>query len=101
MKIMSEVETKMEQKAWKKKDLAKAVGTSASYITQLFRGDKLVNLEMVAKFEAAFGGEFAIRWCDQGEKVHIWKTIKNSEVFLTPTVGIDNDDIEAGAILAA
>lgn len=98
MKIMSEVEKKMEEKKWKKKDLAKAVGTSASYITQLFRGDRMVNLEMVAKFQEAFGGEFVINWCNKNEQM--WKTIKNSVTFITPAISLENE-IEAGAILAA
>ena len=100
MKIMSEVEKKMKVRKWKKKDLAKAVGTSASYITQLFRGDRMVNLEMVAKFQEALGGEFSIKWCDQGEKIHIWKSLKNREAFVVPDVVLE-DNMEAGAILAA
>jgi len=79
MKIMSEVEKKMEEIGWKKKDLAKAVETSASYITQLFRGTRMLNLLMVAKFQEVFGGEFAIKWCDKGESLHFLSSIKNKK----------------------
>jgi len=43
-----------------KKELSNLVETSPSYITQLFRGDKLLNLLMLAKFELALDSEFDI-----------------------------------------
>lgn len=43
-----------------KKELAEKLGTSASYITQLYKGDKILNLELMAKIEEAFGIEFTI-----------------------------------------
>lgn len=43
-----------------KKQLSELVETSPSYITQLFRGDKLINLLMLAKFELALDSEFDI-----------------------------------------
>lgn len=43
-----------------KKELAEKLGTSASYITQLYKGDKILNLELMAKLEEAFGIEFTI-----------------------------------------
>lgn len=52
-RILSEVEKICEEKGIKKKDLAKLVDTSASYITQLFRGDKQVNTNIMARFEEA------------------------------------------------
>ena len=43
-----------------KKDLATAIGTSASYITQLFRGNKMINLEMLAKIQQALEIDYDI-----------------------------------------
>lgn len=43
-----------------RKNLASLIGTSPSYITQLFRGDKLINLITVAKFERVLDMEFDI-----------------------------------------
>jgi ribosome-binding protein aMBF1 (putative translation factor) len=43
-----------------KKLLAERLGTSASYITQLYNGDKIFNLEMIARIEDAFGISFAV-----------------------------------------
>jgi transcriptional regulator with XRE-family HTH domain len=58
--FLSEVEKIAEERNLKKKDIAKIIGTSPSYVTQLFRGDKLINLETLAKLEKALDFEFAI-----------------------------------------
>jgi len=59
-RILGEVEKLCENKNMKKKDLAKAIDTSASYITQLFNGSKLLNLETIAKFQKVFNVTFKI-----------------------------------------
>lgn len=60
-RILSEVEKLSESRRMTRKDLAKEIGTSASYITQLYRGNKLLNLSTIAKFEKAFGVTFTIK----------------------------------------
>lgn len=60
-RILSEVEKICEDRSMTKRDLAAAVGTSASYITQLFRGAKQVNMDMMARFEDALDACFEIR----------------------------------------
>jgi ribosome-binding protein aMBF1 (putative translation factor) len=59
-RFLSIIETRCEELGWNRKLLAQKVGTSASYITQLFRGDKLVNMLTLAKFQRALGLEFEI-----------------------------------------
>lgn len=59
-RFLSIIETKCEALGWNRKQLAEKIGTSASYITQLFRGDKLVNMITLAKFQKALGLEFEI-----------------------------------------
>ena len=54
------VERKREKLGWSRKELAKKVGTSASYITQLMRGDKLVNMLTLAKMQRALNIKFDI-----------------------------------------
>jgi transcriptional regulator with XRE-family HTH domain len=54
------VERKMEELGWTRKQLAAQLGTSASYITQLFRGDKLVNMTMLAKIQKVLGIRFEV-----------------------------------------
>jgi ribosome-binding protein aMBF1 (putative translation factor) len=60
-RFLSEVERVAEERKLKKKDIAKMIGTSPSYVTQLFRGDKLINMETLAKFEKELDIEFEIR----------------------------------------
>lgn len=54
------IERKREAMGWNRKQLAEKVGTSASYITQLFRGDKLINMPTLAKLQKALDLEFEI-----------------------------------------
>jgi len=44
-------EYKCDKLGWSKKKLANEIGTSPSYITQLFRGDKLINLPTIVKMK--------------------------------------------------
>ena len=60
-RILSEVERVCEERKLKKKDLAEKIGTSKSYITQLFRGNKSINTTVMAKFEDALEITFSIK----------------------------------------
>ena len=51
----------MEERRITKKALAAQIGTSPAYVTQLFRGHKTINLEMIVKMKQALGIEFSIR----------------------------------------
>lgn len=59
-RFLSEVERLMGERGLTKRALAAAVGTSASYITQLFRGDRLLNLPMLARLEQALDIRFVL-----------------------------------------
>jgi len=59
-KFLEKVQEIATQKGLKKKDLADKIGTSASYITQLYRGHKLLNLMTLAKLQKALDIEFDI-----------------------------------------
>jgi transcriptional regulator with XRE-family HTH domain len=58
--FLSEAQKAMDRKGWTRKQLADEIGTSASYLTQLFRGDRLLNFKTVAKIETALGIGFEI-----------------------------------------
>lgn len=60
-RFISELEKMNSEKPLKKKELAKAIGTSASYITQLYQGDKLVNLLTLAKIQDVYDITFEIK----------------------------------------
>ncbi len=59
-RFISEIDKCMEAGDISKKDLAQGIGTSASYVTQLFKGDKLLNMEILSKIERALEITFKI-----------------------------------------
>ncbi len=60
-RFLSEIEILCEEKKMTRKELAEKVGTSASYITQLYRGNKPLNIETIAKFQKVFDVTFEIK----------------------------------------
>ena len=52
----------------KKNELAKKIGVSASFITQLFTGDKILNFPLLVKFQRALDFKFQI---DSSSNDHI------------------------------
>ncbi|HKI44241.1 MAG TPA: helix-turn-helix transcriptional regulator [Balneolales bacterium] len=60
-KFLSEIEKAMEEEGVNRKELAQRIGTSASYITQLFRGDRLLNFNTLAKIEKVLDLDFEIK----------------------------------------
>ena len=54
------IDRKREGMGWTRKQLAEQLGTSASYITQLYRGDKLVNMTFLAKTQNVLGIRFDV-----------------------------------------
>lgn len=60
-RFFSELEKINSENPIKKKELAKALKTSASYITQLYQGDKLINLLTLAKIQDAYNITFEIK----------------------------------------
>jgi len=60
-KFLSIVEQEMKIRNMTKKDLAHKLNTSPSYITQLFRGTKTINLLKLAQLQNLFEIEFEIK----------------------------------------
>jgi len=60
-KFLSIVEHEMELKDMSKKELAQQLGTSPSYVTQLFRGTKTINLIKLVQLQYLFNIEFDIQ----------------------------------------
>lgn len=59
-RFLSEIQKAMDIQRISRKELAKRVNTSASYITQIFRGDKQPNFDLLARMERALGITFNI-----------------------------------------
>ncbi len=59
--FLSEIELVQKQQNVSRKDLAKKIGISASYLTQVFRNDKPLNFYTLAKIKKALNIRFSIR----------------------------------------
>jgi transcriptional regulator with XRE-family HTH domain len=59
--FLSKVQDEMTLQQMTRKELANRIGTSASWLTQLFGGDKLPNLETIAQMQKALNIEFEIK----------------------------------------
>lgn len=59
-KFLSLIEHEMAKSEMSKKELADLLNISASYVTQIFRGQKTINLLTLAKLQQIFGIEFRI-----------------------------------------
>jgi len=59
-RFLSELEPVIEKRGLKRKALAEMIGTSPSYLTQLYRGHKLINLLTLAKLERELDVRFSI-----------------------------------------
>lgn len=75
-RVMQLVEKAMDEKGWNKKVLAEKTGKSQSYITQLFMGNKMVNMSIIALFQDVFNMEFKMETELSEEKCITWKYIK-------------------------
>lgn len=64
MAFLSDIEKEVELKGIKRKELAEMVGTSASYITQIFRGNKTPNLKILTALGLAVGKKFHVQLVD-------------------------------------
>lgn len=58
---LSEIERFQKMNKINRKELAKKIGTSASYLTQVFRGDKPLNFITISKMRKALGLVFVTR----------------------------------------
>lgn len=64
-RFLSEVEAVRIERNLKKKDIARMLGISASYLSQLYNGDKLLNLETLARLQEALDIRFDIKAVSQ------------------------------------
>lgn len=67
--FLSKIDKVMAERKISKKELAQKAGTSASFITQLFRGDRKPNWNILAKFQKELQLEFKVVFEDEIEDV--------------------------------
>jgi len=65
--ILHEVENLMKAKKLSRKELAKKLNKSASFISQFVSGDKALNLKMIAQFQEIFDAKFIPQFKDYSE----------------------------------
>jgi transcriptional regulator with XRE-family HTH domain len=79
-KFLSIIEDEMALRNMSKKELANQLNTSPSYITQLFRGTKTINLIKLAQLQNLFNIEFEIQLVSKAKtKKKSIRTMKNSK----------------------
>lgn len=59
-RFLSEIEKITDARNLSRKELALMLGVSASYITQLYRGSKVINMDMLVRLEQALNIRFDI-----------------------------------------
>ncbi|TVR42498.1 MAG: XRE family transcriptional regulator [Cryomorphaceae bacterium] len=69
MKFLGLVDAEMEARHISKKELSQKVGTSASFITQLFMGDRKPSWNMLARMQDALGLEFEVTLARPSQQV--------------------------------
>ena len=67
-KFLSKLQEVTDEKHINRKELANLIGTSASYLTQLFRGQKSLNFSTLAKLQNALNIEFEISLKGEAKK---------------------------------
>lgn len=77
-KYLSEIENILIEKSLTKKALANKIGTSPSYLTQVFRGDKPLNFKTLAKIKTVLNIHFEVHII-KNEIQNISKTKLNKE----------------------
>jgi len=65
--ILKEINTLMEEKNISRTELAKKLKKSKSFVSQLFSGDKALNLKMIAQFQEIFNAKFISQFKDYSE----------------------------------
>jgi transcriptional regulator with XRE-family HTH domain len=101
MQFLGLVDKKMEDLDLTKKELAQKIGTSASFITQLFRGDRKPNWNILAKMSMELGLDFKVmteehiqdrlneelmtyhqRWAKTQEYLKLKKQVTNPQIVM-------------------
>jgi len=85
-RIMQLIEKAMDKRDWNKKNLAEKLGKSQSYLTQLFLGQKMININMMASIQDALDLNFKIETDFADETSYFWK--------LKKTLPSKNEDIK-------
>lgn len=62
---------KEHMKGMRNYQIAKKLGVSSSFVSQLFSGDKILSIELIVKFQRALGIKFEVHLYQQAQSVPI------------------------------
>jgi transcriptional regulator with XRE-family HTH domain len=68
-RFLSEIDKITSERGINRKELAKLTRTSASYITQLYQGKKIINLQMLTRIKKALDIDFKIEVVHSEERI--------------------------------
>jgi transcriptional regulator with XRE-family HTH domain len=84
-RFLSEIEKITNERGINRKQLAKLAGTSASFITQLYQGKKIISLQMLTRIKKALNFDYKIEIINCEEKIkHDYSEL--SAVQITPAI---------------
>ncbi len=78
--ILADVSKVLEDKKISRSDLAKALGKSKSFISQLFSGDKMLNLKMIAQIQDVLNKKFQSSFKDYSDYTKKAKFFKDDYI---------------------
>jgi len=68
-RFLSEIDKITSERGINRKQLAKLAGTSASFITQLYQGKKIINLQMLTRIKKALDIDYKIEIINYEEEI--------------------------------
>src|SRR5664280_3121472 len=68
-RFLSEIDKITSERGINRKELAKLTRSSASYITQLYQGKKIINLQMLTRIKKALDIDFKIEVVHSEERI--------------------------------
>ncbi len=92
---LTQIEQALENQDMTQKQLADKIGTSASYISQFFNLNKLINFKTLAKIELALGINFELKQTNNMKNKHIITPPEEKFSIKQVTFSVSNDEFYA------
>jgi transcriptional regulator with XRE-family HTH domain len=85
-RFLSEIDRIIRERGINRKELAELTGVSASYLTQLYQGKKIINLQMLTRIKKDLNIDFKIEIIHSEEKIKK-DSRELSVIKITPAIG--------------
>lgn len=80
LKFMGELKTLLDNNKVSYQECANMIGVSASYLSQLFYGNRKVNMDFMTKVAIAFGVQLQIKLCSNNHEVLVFERSERSSM---------------------